>query len=106
MARPGCSTSFRAAPGAVVRDWLAGRETQWCAGAQVAALDPLGGYDTALPATPFHAIKLGQNTIDAVRRRVQQDTLGYWSRQEHIGDRPEVGAPTAAQCARRPRTLQ
>jgi len=30
---------------------------------------------------PFHAIKLGQNTIDAVRRRVQQDTLGHRGRR-------------------------
>jgi len=29
---------------------------------------------------PFHAIKLGQNTIDAVGRRVQSDTLGHRGR--------------------------
>jgi len=30
---------------------------------------------------PFHAIKLAQNTIDTVRRRVQTDTLGHRGRR-------------------------
>jgi len=76
--------------GAVVSDWLSGRGAQWCAGVQVAALDPFRGYDTALRAglptatvvlDPFHAVKLGQNTLDTVRRRVQQDTLGHRGRR-------------------------
>jgi len=76
--------------GAVVSDWLTDRGTEWCAGVQVAALDPFRGYDTALrtglpTATvvldPFHAIKLCQTTIDTVRRRVQQDTLGHRGRR-------------------------
>jgi len=77
--------------GAVVTDWLTDRGgADWCARVQVAALDPFRGYDTAfragLPAAtvvldPFHAIKLAQNTIDTVRRRVQTDTLGHRGRR-------------------------
>ncbi len=76
--------------GGVVRDWLAERGEQWCTGVQVAALDPFRGYDTALRAglpaatvvlDPFHAVKLAQSTVDTVRRRVQQDTLGHRGRR-------------------------
>ena len=50
--------------GAVVTEWLSTRSERWCAGVQVAALDPFRGYDTAfragLPAAtvvldPFYA---------------------------------------------------
>ena len=50
--------------GSVVDDWLTERGTEWCAGVQVAALDPFRGYDTgfrgALPTAtvvldPFYA---------------------------------------------------
>jgi hypothetical protein len=53
---------------------------------QVAALDPFRGDETALrtglpQATvvldAFHAIKLAQNAVDAVRRRVQQEQTGH-----------------------------
>ncbi len=76
--------------GAVVTDWLAGRSPTWCSGVQVAALDPFRGYDTAFRAglptatvvlDPFHAIKLAQNTIDTVHRRVQQESLGHRGRR-------------------------
>ena len=75
--------------GAVVTDWLATRGADWCAGVQVAALDPFRGYDNAfrvgVPAAtvvvdPFHVVKLAQNTTDTVRRRVQQQTLGHRGR--------------------------
>lgn len=72
--------------GAVVSQWLADRGADWCAGVQVAALDPFRGYDTALreglPCAQtvldcFHATKLAQTAVDTVRRRVQHDTLGH-----------------------------
>jgi transposase len=77
--------------GAVVTDWLSTRGTDWCSRVAVAALDPFRSYDTALRAglpaatvvlDPFHAIKLAQNTIDTVRRRVQHDSLGHRGRRD------------------------
>jgi len=74
---------------AVVTDWSVERARSGAPGAG-RALDPFRSYDTALRARlptasvaldPFHAIKLCQNTIDAVNRRVQQDTLGHRGRR-------------------------
>jgi transposase len=57
---------------------------------QVAALDPFRGYERALHARlpdadvvldAFHAIRLAQDAIDRVRRRVQQDTHGHRGRK-------------------------
>jgi transposase len=75
--------------GQVVTDWLDDRGPDWCAAVQVAALDPFRGYEralrTRLPAATvvldaFHAIRLAQDAVDAVRRRVQQQTLGHRGR--------------------------
>jgi transposase len=71
--------------GTVLRDWLAARPAPWKHQVSTAALDPFRGYSTALrdqlPDTvrvldPFHVCKLALDTLDEVRRRVQQDTLG------------------------------
>ena len=76
--------------GTVVTDWLAGRGAAWCSGIEVAALDPFRGYQRALTAglsramvvlNAFHAVRLAQQAIDDVRRRVQQDTLGHRGRK-------------------------
>ena len=75
--------------GQVVTDWLAERGTDWKAGVQVAAMDPFRGYERALSAglpeatvvlDAFHAVRLAQQAIDDVRRRVQHDTLGHRGR--------------------------
>lgn len=76
--------------GAVVSDWLADRDPGWTARITTAAIDPFRGYDTALRAglpgatvvlDAFHAVKLAHGCLDAVRRRVQQDTLGHRGRR-------------------------
>ena len=76
--------------GKVVTDWLAERGRDWCAEVAVAALDPFRGYETALPTglpaatvvlDAFHAVKLAQNAVDAVRRRVQQEQTGHRGRK-------------------------
>jgi len=76
--------------GRVVTDWLAERDPDWRAGVEVAALDPFRGYERALTAglpkatvvlDAFHAVRLAQQVIDDVRRRVQQDTLGHRGRK-------------------------
>ncbi len=77
--------------GKVVADWLADRGANWRAGVQVAALDPFRGYERALSAglpqatvvlDAFHAVRLAQQVIDDVRRRVQQDSLGHRGRKD------------------------
>jgi len=82
---------------AAVSGWLATRPQAWRDGVQVLALDPHAGYrvglltgfadrtERGLPAPVvvvdhFHAIKLANTTIDDIRRRVQQDTLGHRGR--------------------------
>ncbi len=78
--------------GAGGADWRAERGDHWCARVRAAALDPFRGYEVALrrglpSATvvldPFHAVRLAQDAINTVRRRVQQDTLGH---RGHKGD--------------------
>jgi transposase len=70
----------------VLGDWLAARGDTWCADIGLATLDPAAGYRAALVAhlpnatlvvDHFHAVKLANQAIDDVRRRVQQATLGH-----------------------------
>jgi transposase len=78
--------------GTVFAAWLQARGAGFRAGVKVATLDPFRGYANALrdelsEATPvldaFHVVKLAAQAMDAVRRRVQQDTLGH---RGHAGD--------------------
>lgn len=71
-------------------DWLEAQGDQWCAGITLATLDPAAGYRKALDehlpnaqrvVDHFHAIKLANQAIDDVRRRVQQETLGHRGRK-------------------------
>ncbi len=83
--------------GKVVTDWLTDRDPTWKNRVRVAALDPFRGYDTALRtglpgatvvldwghlplAGEFHAVKLAQDCVDTVRRRVHHETLGHRGR--------------------------
>jgi len=75
--------------GGVVRDWLDHRETEWLASIEVAVVDPFRGYanalvdrlpDATIVVDHFHAVRLGDQAIDDVRRRVQQQTLGHRGR--------------------------
>ena len=71
-------------------DWLTERGDDFCTGIKIAALDPFGGYKSAIDAEleeavavldAFHVVKLGTTVVDEVRRRVQQDTLGHRGRK-------------------------
>jgi transposase len=75
--------------GAVAGAWLAAQNQAWRDQIAVAALDAFRGYNTALVANlanatividHFHAIALANRTLDKVRRRVQNDTLGHRGR--------------------------
>jgi transposase len=74
----------------VVDDWLANRPEVWLAGVHTVAIDPHRGYangvaeklaHATLVVDPFHAIRLANQAIDDVRRRVQQDELGHRGRK-------------------------
>jgi Transposase len=74
----------------VVTECLDDRGEDWCSQVQIAALDPFRGYERALHAglpdaiavlDVFHATRLAQDAIAAVRRRVQQQTLGHRGRK-------------------------
>nr|WP_255464943.1 transposase [Dermacoccus sp. PAMC28757] len=71
-------------------DWLLDRGVDFRARIEVAALDPFGGYKSAIDAEladatavldAFHVVKLGTQVVDEVRRRVQQDTTGHRGRK-------------------------
>jgi len=75
--------------GSVYSDWLTARGEAFCAGVQVATLDPFHGYKNAISehladaravVDAFHVVKLATACVDDVRRRVQQDTLGHRGR--------------------------
>jgi transposase len=72
--------------GRAYADWLAAQDPAWRRSIRVAALDPFRGYANALtcqlPNTlrvldAFHVVRLGNQVVDEVRRRVQQATLGH-----------------------------
>jgi transposase len=74
----------RSAAGACA--WFAQRPAGWCDAIDWAVLDLSGPwrltFDTMLPhagqvADPFHVVKLANQRLDEVRRRVQNDTLGH-----------------------------
>jgi len=75
---------------AVVESWLAKRPEAWLAGVHTVTIDPHRGYangvaerlaHATLVVDPFHAIRLANQAIDDVRRRVQQDTFGHRGRK-------------------------
>ncbi len=72
--------------GSVYAAWIAEREQAWRDQIAVAALDPFRGYATALRVElphatrvldAFHVVRLGNQVVDEVRRRVQHQQLGH-----------------------------
>jgi transposase len=70
--------------------WLTGRPEDWRDAIGWAVLDLSGpwrlAFDTMLPdaiqvADPFHLVKLANQRLDEVRRRVQNETLGHRGRK-------------------------
>ena len=71
--------------------WLLAQPEAWRQSIDWGVLDLSGAYrrafDVALPhaggvADPFHVIRLANNSIDEVRRRVQNDTFGHRGRKD------------------------
>jgi hypothetical protein len=76
--------------GKAVDDWLGTRDDEWLAAIGVVALDPFRGYATGLLAhlghatvvlDHFHAVRLANEAVNDVRRRVQNETLGHRGRR-------------------------
>ena len=70
--------------------WFRNQPDEWRQGIRWAVLDMSGpyrvAYDKVLPdarqvADPFHVIRLGNQRLDEVRRRVQNETLGHRGRK-------------------------
>lgn len=71
--------------------WLNNRPEAWCEQIQWAALDLSSSYravyDTMLPdagqvADPFHVVRLANQMLDDVRRRVQNEVFGHRGRKD------------------------
>ncbi len=76
--------------GSAVTGWLSTRDEGWLSAVERVALDPYRGYYNALVAgldapevvvDAFHVVRLGNQVVDEVRRRVQQETLGHRGRK-------------------------
>jgi transposase len=84
---------MRTSASTLVAAWLEARNEGWLSAIERVALNPYRGYysapSSAGPRAPevvmeaFHLIRLGNEVVDEVRRRVQQDTLGH---RGHKGD--------------------
>ena len=71
--------------------WFRAQPTEWRDGIRWAVLDMSGAYhlayDEVLPnalqvADPFHVVRLANQRLDEVRRRVQNETLGHRGRKD------------------------
>jgi transposase len=81
---------FEGKSAARLRNWCAQRSRRWLAGVKVVALDLTDTYRAGLSphlshathvADPFHVTRVGNRTVDLVRRRVQDQTLGHRGRK-------------------------
>lgn len=74
-----------------LRRWLDRQPAGWLAGIGVVATDLAESYRAGLAgrlghatrvADPFHVVRAGNRCLDAVRRRVQNETLGHRGRKD------------------------
>jgi transposase len=81
---------FEGKSAAKLRRWCAGHSAYWLKGVRVVALDLTDTYRSGLHphlslarrvADPFHVTRVANRTLDQVRRRVQNETLGHRGRK-------------------------
>jgi transposase len=81
---------FEGKSAAKLRRWCAGHSAYWLKGVRVVALDLTDTYRSGLQphlsharrvADPFHVTRVANRTLDQVRRRVQNETLGHRGRK-------------------------
>ncbi len=90
-----------------VSAWLRAKPPRWLAGIRTVVIDPYSGYALGLAeglpkarlvVDHFHAVRLANQALDEVRRRVQQDTLGHRgeSSTRSTGSAGGCSSPTSA----------
>jgi transposase len=81
---------FEGKSAARLRNWCSRRSKSWLAAVRVVALDLTATYRSGLSphlsharhvADPFHVTRVGNRTVDLVRRRVQNEQLGHRGRK-------------------------
>jgi transposase len=81
---------FEGKSAARLRKWCSRRRKSWLAAVRVVALDLTDTYRSGLSphlsharhvADPFHVTRVGNRTVDLVRRRVQNEQLGHRGRK-------------------------
>ena len=81
---------FEGKSAARLRNWCSRRPKAWLAAVRVVALDLTDTYRSGLSphlphpkhvADPFHVTRVGNRTVDLVRRRVQNEQLGHRGRK-------------------------
>lgn len=74
-----------------LREWTANADPGWLADIEVVATDLAQSFRAGLSphldhairvADPFHVVRVANRCVDAVRRRVQNDTLGHRGRKQ------------------------
>ena len=74
-----------------LREWTANADPAWLAGIEVVATDLAQSFRAGLSphldhatrvADPFHVVRVANRCVDAVRRRVQNDTLQHRGRKD------------------------
>ena len=74
-----------------LRKWTANADPDWLAGIEVVATDLAQSFRAGLSphldhatrvADPFHVVRVANRCVDAVRRRVQNETLGHRGRKD------------------------
>lgn len=74
-----------------LREWTANVDPAWLAGIEVVATDLAQSFRAGLSphldhairvADPFHVVRVANRCVVAVRRRVQNDTLGHRGRKQ------------------------
>lgn len=74
-----------------LRRWCAGADPLWLGGIKVVATDLAESFRAGLSphldhprrvADPFHVVRVANRALDAVRRRVQNETLGHRGRKD------------------------
>jgi transposase len=77
--------------GADLRRWLLAQPAGWLKAIKVVATDLTDAYRSGMTglldharkvADPFHVVRVAQRCLDAIRRRVQNETLGHQGRKD------------------------
>jgi transposase len=95
-----------------LRKWTANADPEWLARIEVVATDLAQSFRAGLSphldhatrvADPFHVVRVANRCVDAVRRRVQNETLGHRGRKDDPLYKIRKTAPHRFRAAQRTR---